>query len=330
MRFLIIRFSSIGDIVLTTPVIRCLKQQLPGAEIHYLTGAAFKPVLQNNPYIDHLHLFSGSLKQLLPEIKSLGFDAIIDLHHNIRTWSIKLRTGIKSHSFRKLNVEKWIMVNTKINLLPPVHIVDRYMETVASYGVKYDGRGLDYFLTPEEESLAGVVPEDQRKYYTAFVIGAKHATKRLPDSRITELCKKIQHPVVLLGGPEDKTRGEQIAQLAGSHVLNLCGRLPLNGSAAVLKKSSRVITHDTGLMHIAAAFNKPIISVWGKTIPAFGMTPLYDNSYGGFGAGLSTVREVQKLSCRPCTKLGFEKCPRKHFRCMKDIPLESIAGSNKP
>ncbi|MEQ9415680.1 MAG: glycosyl transferase, partial [Cyclobacteriaceae bacterium] len=128
MKILIIRFSSIGDIVLTTPVIRVLKTQVDNAEIHYATKARFAGLLKENPYVDKLHLLDDKLGLLITDLKREKFDHIIDLHNNLRTRIIKFSLGVKSSSFNKLNWEKWLMVNLKINKLPSLHIVDRYLQ----------------------------------------------------------------------------------------------------------------------------------------------------------------------------------------------------------
>src|ERR1041385_2800771 len=160
--FLILRFSSIGDIVLTTPVIRCLKQQVNGAEVHYALKKNFAEVLAHNPYIDKKFFLEDDLTALISELKKEKYDYIIDLHHNQRTFLIKQRLGVKSFSFNKLNFKKWLLVNLKINRLPNVSIVERYLETVKSFGVKNDGKGLDYFISAEDESILQTLPENFR------------------------------------------------------------------------------------------------------------------------------------------------------------------------
>ena len=150
-KFLIIRFSSIGDIVLTTPVIRCLKKQVPDAEVHFLVKNSFRSVVEHNPYIDKLHVLAHSWELMIEELKTENYDHIIDLHHNVKTLRIKKALGKRSFSFYKLNIQKYIYTAFKINTLPRVHIVDRYMRTVESFGVKNDGAGLDYFIGAHEE-----------------------------------------------------------------------------------------------------------------------------------------------------------------------------------
>ena len=314
LKILIIRFSSIGDIVLTSPVIRCLKKQVNGIELHYLSKKAFETVLAGNPQLDKIHFLENSLSDCIQELKKEKFDYIIDLHHNLRTLWIKTKLGVSSSSFDKLNWQKWLLVNLKRNTLPPVHIVDRYLETVKFLGVKNDHMGLDYFLL-KTYTLAEMLPPSHQSYI-ALVIGAQHATKRLPVEKLTELCKGIKGSVVLLGGPEDKERGEEIVKAAGHDVFNGCGKFKLDESAFLISKAQKVISHDTGLMHIAAAFNKPIVSVWGNTVPEFGMYP--------YQADYSRMVQVKDLSCRPCSKIGFKNCPKRHFKCMNLIDLNLL------
>ncbi len=331
MKVLILRFSSIGDIVLTTPVVRTLKTQLDHAQIHYATKIQYQDVLAANPYIDKLHLLNESLTDLIQELKREKFDFIVDLHHNLRTFRIKSALGVKSFSYNKLNIEKWLMVNFKINKLPNFHIVDRYMETLQSLGIKMDALGLDYFIPEKDEVPTEWLPSEFQKEYVVYAIGAQHATKKLPLNRMVELCDRINKPLILLGGKEDFETGEEIARFfertpknSGNEpmliqmnkkalVYNACGKFNINQSASVVKKSMYVFTHDTGIMHIAAAFKKEIFSIWGNTIPSFGMYPFRTKF---------TVFENNKLDCRPCSKIGFQKCPKGHFRCMNEVVLD--------
>src|SRR4030095_3604321 len=158
MKFLIIRFSSIGDIVLTTPVIRCLKKQVPDAEIHFLTKESFHSIVEHNPYIDKTHLLAHSFELMIHELKLEDYDHIIDLHKNVRTLRVKKALGLRSHSFNKLNTQKYIYVNLKLNLMPNIHIVDRYLKTVEAFGVKNDGAGLDYFIPEKDETRKNDLP----------------------------------------------------------------------------------------------------------------------------------------------------------------------------
>ncbi|MFT5168107.1 MAG: ADP-heptose:LPS heptosyltransferase [Saprospiraceae bacterium] len=316
-KILVIRFSSIGDIVLTSPVVRCLKQQL-NAEVHFLTKTAYASIVKPNPNIDKVFEIKKQVSEVLSELKAERYDYIIDLHKNIRSLQVKFALGVKASAFDKLNYEKWLMTNFKINKLPAIHIVDRYLKSIAYLGVKNDGKGLDYFI-PEEETFDFEKYALNERPYIAFAIGAAHRTKRLPPEKIAEICAGMEVPVVLLGGPGDaETATVIVEQASGSQVVNFCGELNLHQSASLIRQSSLVITHDTGMMHIAAAFHKPILSVWGNTIPEFGMYPYYPE-----GIDKNRSFQVEGLSCRPCDKIGYEVCPKGHFKCMEE---QNVAG----
>ncbi len=324
MKILILRFSSIGDIVLTTPVVRCLRKKYPDAEIHYATKKAFKSVLQHNPYINKLHLLADSFDELADTLKQENYDYIIDLHNNQRTLLLKLRLGVKAYSFNKLNIEKWLMVNFKINRLPATHIVDRYLETCAPLGVANDGEGLDYFLGEDDKVDIATLPEEFRNSYVAWVIGAKQNTKKFPATKIAAALNKLNMPVLLLGGKEDSAEAETIMQQVKTSVplYNAAGKYSLNQSASLVQQAKLVVANDTGLMHMAAAFKRPLITLWGNTIPQFGMYPYFGKH------NIPQQRfEVEGLGCRPCSKLGYSACPKGHFKCMNDIDESKLAGA---
>lgn len=323
LKFLLIRFSSIGDIVLTTPVIRCLKKQVPDAEVHFLVKDSFRSVVEHNPYIDKIHVLAHSWELMIEELKTEEYDYIIDLHHNTKTLRVKnaLSAGSggrkKSFSFYKLNIKKYFYTAFKLNMLPKVHIVDRYLKTVESFGVKNDGAGLDYFISKEEQTKREDIPASHHAGYIACVIGAAHFTKRWPIHKWKEFCKAMEHPIILLGGPEDKVNGDEIAAVDSVRVYNACGKFKLNESADLVRKAKLVISNDTGLMHIAAAFKRPIISLWGNTVPSFGMYPYYGNKFTDVQS--FDILQTNKLWCRPCSKIGYDKCPLGHFKCMEKI-----------
>jgi heptosyltransferase-2 len=324
MKFLIIRFSSIGDIVLTTPVVRCLKKQVPDAIVHYLIKPQFKMVMEANPYIDKFHVLQEDWGVMLDELKGEGFDYIIDLHHNLRTLRVKKALKVPSFSFNKLNIEKLVFVKLKWNVMPKLHIIDRYLETVASFGVKNDGEGMDYFIPETERVPLHDIPASHHAGFISIVIGASFYTKKLPVYKLQELCQKINHPVILLGAEEERAEGEAIASVDAIKVYNACGKFSLHESADLVRQSKVVIAHDTGLMHIAAALRKQVIAVWGSTTPSLGMVPYYGQNFLQRMPPPSDDVQVHKLWCRPCTKIGRHKCPQGHFKCMKNINIDLL------
>lgn len=309
-KILIIRFSSIGDIVLTTPVIRCLKKQLD-VEIHYLTKTSFKGIMKNNPYVDVVHTIDKEISvELIEKLRGEQYDFIADLHNNLRTFRLKRALKVEAKSFPKLNVQKWLLVNFKMKSMPNVHVVDRYMETITHFGVVNDDKGLDYFISEDAKVDLVRLPEKQVNGYVAVVIGGQHATKMMSTPKLIEVCDKLNEPIVLLGGSEDANRGDEIVAAIGDKVFNACGKFKLDESASLVQQADWIITHDTGLMHIAAAFKKRIVSVWGNTVPELGMYPYQAHPQ-------SKIVEVKGLSCRPCSKIGYSKCPKGHFKCME-------------
>ena len=308
-KILIIRLSSIGDIVLCTPVIRCIKLQT-NCEIHFLVKEKFQEVLNNNPHIDkHYTLEDKELKKSLVHEQ---YDLIIDLQKNFRTFTIKSWLSVPSLSFHKANIAKWLLIKTKKGGHRIRHLVMRYFETLEQLSVSNDGKGLDYFYDKNVE-----LP-DLCKEYVALVIGAAHFTKQIP----VELCNRIvlqsKGQVVLLGGKNEISKAE-LVQKNTVNCLNLVGQTTLNQSAKILDNASVVVTGDTGLMHIAAALKKPIVSIWGSTVPEFGMYPYY---------GQEQIPEYKiedkALSCRPCTKIGLGACPKGHFDCMTKLSANDI------
>lgn len=321
MKVLIIRFSSIGDIILTSPVVRCLKQQVPDVEIHFLTKDSFASLVDHSPYVDRVHLMRESLSGVLRDLKKEKFDLVVDLHHNMRTWRVKTALGVPAKNFPKLNREKWLLVNFKKDRLPRIHIVDRYLSTVEHLGVKNDGQGLDLFIAPEREVQPEALPATHRNGYTALCIGAGHFTKRLPPHKLLELAGKLKGPLVIIGGPNDTTVGRAISNAVGARAFDATGKFDLMGSASLIRQASNVIAHDSGAMHVASAFHKNIVSVWGNTVPEFGMWPYIPQH-----PERAHISEVKDLSCRPCSKIGFNQCPRGHFRCMEKQDLDQIVG----
>jgi ADP-heptose:LPS heptosyltransferase len=336
MKILIIRFSSIGDIVLTSPVVRCLKTQLPHAEIHYLTKKSFQPIIDNNPYIDKRFYLEGDVIPLIFELLKEKYDVIIDLHKNLRTRYIRsmltqaFNSNIKHYTFSKLNIKKWLFTNFKINLLPDTSIVDRYFQSVKLLGVKNDGQGLDYFIPEHDEIKKDDLPTSHSLGYVACAIGGQYETKKMPVAKWIEFCKQLEFPIVLLGGKEDVMNAEEIRKADNVKIYNACGKFNLNESAHIIQKARFVITHDTGLMHIAAAFKKSIISIWGNTAPEFGMYPYYGyNNLKSNIAPKSFLFENKKLRCRPCSKIGYQKCPKKHFNCMNKLEIAELLDASK-
>jgi len=374
-KILVIRFSSIGDIVLTTPVIRCLKKQIQDAEIHVLTKKKFANLYKTNIYINKVYEYDDSLKKNIEELKLENYDYVVDLQKNKRSVRVTRALGRPHASFPKLNFRKFLLSTFKIDIMPDVHIVDRYFKAVEKLNVRNDFYGLDFFISDKNNFPISELPVEFQNGYYAFVIGGTYKTKILPPVKIAEVLKKINKPVILLGGPDDVEREEEIISLVNGQpttdngdinsqiqkdsqvfrfsdfqiqkdsqvfrfsdsqiqkdsqifrfsdfqILNLVGRINLEQSASIVKNADSVLTNDTGLMHIAAAFHKNIVSVWGNTVPELGMYPYLPKE-----PEKCHIIECKDVRCRPCSKLGFKECPKKHFRCMMEIDTDRVAES---
>ena len=316
MRLLFIRFSAIGDIVLASPALRCAKQQIPGVEIHFLTKKSMKAVSEANPYVDRFHYFDKDLSATIQELKACKFDYIIDLHKNLRTLRIRLALGVPYLSYNKLSVEKFLLTKFQVNRMADRHISMRSVDTLAPLGVSYDGKGLDYFV-PSEVIQPVFFPEG----YVALVIGASYATKKLPLESLKVLCFQIPHPIVLVGGKEEVADGEALALLDPTRIVNTCGTYSLHESALIVSKARLVISHDTGMLYIACAFEKNVIAIWGATSPALQVEPFMPDDLKA--QVFQSI--VPDLTCQPCSNFGTKTCPKGHFSCMKQQDLPEIA-----
>ena len=305
LKILVVRFSSIGDIVLTTPVVRALKKQL-NAEVHFLTKSSFTSLLINNPYVDVVYQIDKSVNEVSSDLKNEKYDLVVDLHSNLR--SAKLRNiGKKYVKYNKDTFKKFLFVKFSVDRLKSKHTVERYFDTVEKMGVKNDNEGLDFFLSKKDEIDFTVFP----KPYITFAIGGTHFTKKLPTEKIISICKKRNETVVLIGGPEDFEIGK-IIESNCDNVINTCGKYNINESAFIVNNSDLLITHDTGMMHIAAALGKKIFSIFGGTHPNLGFTAYKPNSE-------NRIIQIENLDCRPCHRYGKSKCPKGHFKCMQEI-----------
>ena len=286
MKILVIRFSAIGDILLTFPVVEALVDKYPSAEIHFLTKPSNEPVLD---------LLSNKVQP--KQLRGERYDLVIDLHNNLRTFLLQVLLMKGSwHRFRKLNFQKWLFTAFKWNTLPKVHVVDRYAQAAS--------------VCPASVNLAisnTNVVESLPSHYVAWVLGATFSTKQFPLSKLIETIERLEMPIVLLGGEKENPLASSL-QAHFPSLISYVGKTSLSEAALVLSKAKVVVTNDTGLMHLAAFYAKPMVCIWGNTVPAFGMYPY--QSAPVFHA------QVSDLSCRPCSKIGHNTCPKGHFQCM--------------
>ena len=307
LKVLIIRLSSIGDIILTSPAIKYAKQY-KHAEVHYLTKKANEELVKYNSNIDKVFLYDKNLSETIKELKEESYDIIFDLHNNLRTFIIKHKLKAKTSTLNKYNFSKWLMVKFKRKIEVP-HIVVRYLKTIdRNFDNEFNDELEFWYQRDIDIQKKHVLPDD----YYCFSLGAKHFTKKIPVSLVIGIIEKIDLRVVLIGGSDVINESNKIENACKHKVTNLCGKLTISESADVIQHSKLLVTSDTGMMHLASALQKETHVLWGNTVPEFGM-------YAYYGKNKSkTTNYAIELNCRPCSKIGFDKCPKGHFRCMFD------------
>lgn len=319
--------SSIGDIVLTTPIIRCLRRRFPNARIDFLVKKSFKAVVEDNPHINNIITFDDDIHHTIRELQENFYDYVVDLHKNFRSKKICKALRKPYGTFPKLNFKKWLYTNFKINTLPKTSIVERYFKAVEVLGVKNDGQGLDYFVSAKDRTQLEDIPLGHWSGYVGAVIGGAHGTKRMPVDNWKAFVDKCNFPIVLLGGPDDREMGDEIAKHNPGKVYNSCGKFNLNESADLVNRAKVIVAHDTGLMHIAAAYKKAIVSIWGNTAPEIGMFPYYGYNDLENNIAPQSIMLSHKAKCSPCSKLGYDKCPKSHFNCMTRMSAQEISDA---
>jgi heptosyltransferase-2 len=323
MKILVIRFSSIGDIVLCSGAIRCIKKTYPDAEIHWATKAKFHSIMEVSPYIDKIFSMENSVNEIIEKTSQHKYDFVIDLHKNIRSRRLTISTKSKVINFDKKNLAKYLKVRFKSKRIVIPHLADRYFDALKTINVQDDGQGLDFFIN--ELYISGDMLHFATHPYVVLAIGGSKFTKKLPYQKLFEVCEGIDYKIIVLGDNNDNLVGEKLNNAFPTKVINLCGQTNLHQSAWYVKHAKCVVTHDTGIMHIAAAFKKKIASIWGSSTPDFGMYPYYGYANQNIES-LSKQFIVENLGCQPCSKIGYDSCPKKHFNCMNMQNTEQIVN----
>lgn len=313
-RLLIIRLSSLGDILLTTPLLRSIKNSYPHILIDFILREEYQDLLKLNPHINKIltytnHKFEKQI--LLNNIISQDYQLAVDLQNNVRSKEITRVLNCNVIKFNKQDFQKFLLVHFKINKLsgtPPIPV--RYANTIP--GFQLDEKGLEFFTNNESDSRL-----NSGKTFIGLCPGARHFTKRWPEEYFVQLGKLLTdsgYSVVLFGGSDDGSICVNIARQIDDS-LNLCSSNNVLQTAADMKKCKAVICNDSGLMHLAAAVNVPVVALFGSTVKEFGFFPYNAKC---------VVLENHSIDCRPCTHIGKSKCPEKHFKCMLDILPEEV------
>lgn len=331
-KILIIRLSSLGDILLTTPLLRVLRNRFPRAQIDYVVRKEYSEILRTNPAVTNLYLLDLSLgiKALLDmrEVVHNGnYDLILDLHNSIRSKVLRFGFQGSTRTINKRVIRRWVFVKFKWNLYREViPVPDRYMETAKEFGITNDGKGLELFIPEEVKArVTSVLPDFLRD--DTLIIGlcplARHKTKQWLKERFVETARRLHSrygiKVMVFGSSAEqevcKTIVDDINNQCGTIAFNCAGLFSVLETAAAIDKCTLVISNDSGLMHVAAAQKRKLVAIFGPTVREFGFFP-----YGT----PAIVVERKGLHCRPCTHIGRAHCPKRHFRCMTDITVEEV------
>ncbi len=312
-KLLIIRLSSLGDILLSTPLIRSIKVKYPDVSIDFILKSQYKDILLLNDYLSNIIEYKtgkNDKKNLFDQLRKNNYDLVIDLQNNLRSWEIRRQLNTKCVKFNKRTLDKFLLVKFKINRLKDApQIPVRYAQSAKDFSL--DENGLDLFIP--NNAAAQLIDEDK---YIGFAPGSRHYTKMWLKEFYIELGNmlvKEGYKIVLFGGKDDlQTCYYLSTKIPGS--INLSNDDKIFNIAADMRRCKAVVCNDSGLMHAACALHVPVLAFFGSTVKEFGFTP-YKNK--------SAVLENEGLYCRPCSHIGRDKCPEKHFKCMKELTPES-------
>ena len=328
-KILILRLSSIGDILLTTPLIRRLDQAFPGAQIDFVVKSQFADLLRTNPHLDKLYTLDAkkgwpALRKLRRMLRLQKYNLVIDIHNNFRSRCLRRQKNARIVKVRKYKVQRFFLVKFGWNFyrkITPVH--QRYMDTVAETGIFDDGRGLEFFpdqgVQNEIDALLNNKGRNPGRLFVCIAPGASFATKKWPPEGFTAVAKKLINDfgaqILFLGDSRDAEMTQVINKKLDGAGIDLAGKLTLMQSACALNRVDMALTNDSGLMHLSTALGKPTVAVFGSTVRELGFFPVGPRA---------AVVENKDLACRPCTHMGRRRCPKKHFRCMMDIPPNAV------
>ncbi len=307
--FLLIRLSSLGDVILTAPLVHALREKYPGARIDFVVRSEYCEAVQLIPGITQIHTLDRAKKRqkmrlLHEELRAIGYDYVLDLQNNLRSRFLRQRLGAEVTVIRKRTLRRWLLVRFKINLLKgQPDVIGRYFETARSVGVIDTGAAPSLNVGSGDESF--------HSNPIALVPGSRHWNKRWPAMHFVELATALiarGHSIEIYGSPEEAELCQSIAlQLPARSVRNFAGELSMKESAEKIARCSAAVTNDSGFMHLASAVGIPTYSIFGATVTDFGFAPRAESSH---------IIENEALHCRPCTAIGGESCPETHFKCM--------------
>jgi lipopolysaccharide heptosyltransferase II len=324
---LMVRFSAIGDILLTTPLLRAIRSKWPGARVTVLTKRQYVSLVSDNPNVTEVFGIApqDTVRDVARLIRRVDYSHILDLQGGLRTAPLRLIAGGPWSGYSHRRFARELLIRFKRNRYEEhVPVPERYFEAAADLGVLPDGGPPEFFLNPAAEEKAGAwlarAGVGTKRPFVAVAPGAAHATKRWPVEHWIELVRQIVHTgadIVAIGGPEDSAVGAEVAAQGGASVASAAGELSLQETGAVIKHAAALISGDTGAMHMATGVGTPVVALFGPTVRQFGFFP--------YNAHASVVE--RDLDCRPCSSHGTEECPLEHHLCMREILPDMVMAT---
>lgn len=329
-RLLIIRLSSLGDVVLTTPILHLLRAQYPRAQIDFLTRPAYQDLVRAHPGVDRVLLFEpeAGFCATLHTLRQTRYDLVLDLHRTLRSrlfvYGLRARRRM---TYGKRTLRRALLVRLGWNTLRAMTpIPARYAAPLRRLGLTAPLVGPAVYLTPEsQDAMRAYVqqawPGQPVPPLIAVAPGARWPTKQWPVARFAQavqhLAQAQRAAVVVLGSAEEQPLAQALAQQLSVPVLNSAGQLSLMHTAALLQQCRMLLSNDSGLMHLATALSVPVVAVFGPTVQEFGFYP--------FQARAEVVSAA--LDCRPCSTKGSLTCPRGHHQCMQHVTVPQVVAA---
>lgn len=298
-RILVIRFSSIGDVLLTAPALVSLRAAIHGpCEIHFLTKSTMRPVAEGfGALVDGIHTIDRATSEVTEVLKAAEIDYIVDLHSNVRSRAIKRAIGCVAFTLKKENLAKWMLVRGW-QKRPVAHIVERYID---AFRGAFGANTPDAWPAIFESAVLPSGFDRSAGPWELIAVGAAHTGKQMPLKLMQSLILQAQangHRTVLIGGNGDAETGGILSKGFDDSVVDLVGKTSIGESAALIRAAERAYSGDTGMMHLAAAMGTPVTSIWGCTRPSLGMSPWRPTD------GSIAILPERRDPMRPCSKLG--------------------------
>lgn len=320
LRVLVVRFSSIGDILLTTPLVRALRRRHPEADLTFVTKRAMAPLVSDNPHVTRVVTLEPGepIMHLAGRLRALRPTHGLDVHGSLRSLALRALVTCRWSGYAKRKLARTVLVALKVDLYgAAVPVAERYFEAARRLDVQPDGGPPEFHLgAAARERVAGWLAERHLADtpLAAVAPGAAHATKRWPVRYWSELAERLRGagltPVVV-GGPGDRGLAQQLGAPTAA------GEFSLQETGALLARCRVTVSGDTGVMHVATGVGTPVVALFGPTVRQFGFQPY---------RARAEVLE-RDLDCRPCSAMGSARCPLGHHRCLNDIAPADVSAA---